>query len=201
MIQKRKAKNTPLNTIVYPDDLPVEESIIDLSPEDKIDPISGKELVCIGEDVVVRLAKKSSSYFLKKTVIKKYVVPGQSEAGIKTGAVPTRVIPRCAVDESILADVLVKKFCDHLPLYRQEEGYVREQIKISRQTLANYVIHCAEALKPLYDLLEIEVKKTGNIFVDETPVDILAPGTGKTKQGFMTTMVGGQSLNPPLRIY
>ena len=63
------------------------------------------------------------------------------------------------------------------------------------------MLKIGQALKPLYSLLEEEIKKSGNIFVDETPVDILAPGTGKTKQGYMTVMAEGKSVDPPLWIY
>ena len=76
----------------------------------------------------------------------------------------------------------------------------RSLVYISKQTLSSYVLKIGQALKPLYALLEEEIKKSGNIFVDETPVDILATGSGKTKQGYMTVMAGGKSLDPPLRI-
>jgi len=199
--EKRKAKNTPINTISYPEDLPVEEVILDLSAEKKIDPITGVPLICIGEDVTIKLGKKAASYFLKKIIRKKYATVGQPDEGIKTAELPDSIISRCAVDESVIADVITKKFCDHLPLYRQSEMMLRDQIKISRQTLCSYVVQCGKALKPLCDLLEKEIKASGNIFVDETPVDMLAPGTGKTTQGYMVVMAGGESLNPALRIY
>lgn len=199
--EKRKAKSTPINTLSFPDDLPTEEVIIDLPEGEKIDLVTGQPLICIGEDVTVKLGKKAASYFIKKIIRKKYAVPGQPEEGIKAADLPDSIISRCAVDESIMADVLTKKFCDHLPLYRQAEMMLRDHVKVSRQTLASYVKEAGRALKPLYDLLEIKIKESGNIFVDETPVDMLAPGTGKTVQGYMVSVVGGSSLDPPLRIY
>jgi len=78
---------------------------------------------------------------------------------------------------------------------------IREKISISKQTLSSYVLQAGRALKPIYDLLEKAVMLSGNIFTDETPVSILAPGTGKTNQGYMVSLVGGQSLDPPLRVY
>lgn len=199
--EKRKAKSTPINTISYPDDLPVETQVLDLSDEEKIDEKTGAPLVCIGEEISRKLAKKPASYFVKETIRKKYAVVGSPDEGILTPSLPDSIITRCAVDESILADILVKKFCDHLPLYRQVEMMVRDSIKISKQTLSSYVVQTGKALKPLYDLLKQEIKSSGNVFVDETPVDVLAPGTGKTDQGYMVTLVGGQSLNPALRVY
>lgn len=132
--EKRKAKSTLVNTISFPEDLPVEQHIIDLPDEEKYDP-SGNPLICIGEDVSRKLAKKPASYFIKEFIRKKYAVAGASEEGIRNGNLPDSIITRCAVDESVLADVLVKKFCDHLPLYRQVEMMLRDNIKISKQTL------------------------------------------------------------------
>lgn len=199
--EKRKAKSTPINTISFPDDLPVETQIIDLPEDQKVDPVTGLTLVCIGEEASRKLAMKAGSYFIKEIIRKKYAVPGKPDEGITTPDLPDTIIARCSVDESILADIITKKFCDHLPLYRQSEMMTRNQVYISRQTLAGYVLKIGKALTPLYDLLEQEIKESGNIFVDETPVDILAPGTGKTKQGYMTVMAGGASLDPPLKVY
>jgi transposase len=88
-----------------------------------------------------------------------------------------------------------------VPLYRQAEMLLRDKISVSRQTLGSYVLQAGKALKPLYDLLAEEIRKSGNIFVDETPIDMLAPGKGKTIQGYMTVMAGGESLNPALKVY
>ena len=144
---------------------------------------------------------KASSYFIKEIIRKKYAAAGTPDEGIKTPELPDSIIFRCSVDESIVADIITKKFCDHLPIYRQSEMMTRSLVYISKQTLSSYVLKIGEALTPIYDLLEEEIKKSGNIFIDETPVDILAPGTGKTKQGYMTVMAGGASQDPPLRIY
>lgn len=199
--EKRKAKSSPLNSISFPEDLPVEEVILDLPEEEKVDPITGKNLVCIGSDISKKLGKKPASYFIKQITRRKYALPGNPDEGIKMADLPDSIIGRSAVDESIIADILTKKFCDHLPLYRQAEMLLRDKISVSRQTLASYVVQAGKALKPLYDLLTEEIKKSGNIFVDETPIDMLAPGRGKTVQGYMTVMAGGQSLNPGLRVY
>lgn len=199
--EKRKAKSSPLNSISFPEDLPIEEFIIDLLEEEKVDPITGQNLVCIGSDISKKLGKKPASYFIKQIIRKKYASPGNPDEGVKMASLPDSIIQRSAVDESIIADILTKKFCDHLPLYRQAEMLLRDKISVSRQTLASYVLQAGKALKPLYDLLAEEIKKSGNIFVDETPIDMLTPGKGKTSQGYMAVMAGGKSLNPALRVY
>jgi transposase len=199
--KKRKSKSTLINTITYPDDLPVETQVLDLPEEEKIDKETGAPLVCIGEDTSKKLGFKTGSYFIKQIIRKKYALPQNPDIGIKTAELPDSVIPRCAVDESFLADVIVKKFCDHLPLYRQAEIRTRDEIYVSRQTLSSYITRIATTLKPLYLCLLEAVKASGNVFVDETPVDVLAPGKGKTNQGYMMVLLGGQSLDPALRVY
>lgn len=199
--QRKKPKSSDKNAISYPDDLPVEVTVLDLPEEEKVDPVTGRAFICIGEDITERLAKKPSSFFIKQVVRKKYAIPQDPDAGIKVADLPSAFMPRCSVDESVVADVLVQKYCDHLPLYRQVEILFRDGIEISKQTLSSYVIKAAEVLQPLYVLLEKEVKASGNLFIDETPVEVLAPGKGKTDTGYMVTMLGGRSLNPALRVY
>ena len=97
--------------------------------------------------------------------------------------------------------MLVKKFADHLPLYRQSEILSRQEIYISRQVLSQWTVKCGLALKPLYDKLKAEVLSSKNLFVDEVPVDMLKPGKGKVHQAYMWVVVGGQNSNPALRIY
>ncbi len=199
--EKRKAKSTPLNKITYPDELPVETTVIDLKEEEKVDTATGAPLVRIGEEVTKRLAVKPSQFFVKQIIRFKYAVQSNPDEGIKIAELPDTILNRPACDESLIADVVVKKFCDHLPLYRQSEMFTRQKIYISRQTLSGYVNKMGEALIPLYSLMQEAVFASGNIFVDETPVDELAPGKGKTNQGYVVTVAGGQSLDPPNRTY
>jgi transposase len=76
-----------------------------------------------------------------------------------------------------------------LPLYRQAEIMSRERINISRQILCQWTMRSSLALKPLYDLMITRILKSDNIFYDETPVSMLAPGRGKTKQAYMWVLV------------
>ena len=111
------------------------------------------------------------------------------------------MLERCQADESFLADLLTKKFCDHLPLYRQAEMLAREGIGISRQILCKWVVRAGLALKPLVDRMTSFLLSSGNVFVDESPVKMLQPGKGKTHQGFMWVLVGGKQANPVYRVY
>jgi transposase len=96
---------------------------------------------------------------------------------------PDLPIPRGMVDASILAHMVVAKFCDHIPLYRQAEIDARAGIEIDRSQRAEWLGHTAWLLTPLVEAVAAHVMGAGVIHADDTPVDVLAPGTGKTKTG------------------
>ncbi len=196
-----KAKRDGQDKISLPENLPVERQVIDLPEDEKKCPDTGDFLVQIGEEVTRKLACTPARFFIKEIVRPKYALPQKSEIGIKTAPLPESLLTRCQADESLLAEILVKKFADHIPLYRQSEMLAREGINISRQTLSNWVVRCGLALKPLYDEMTRHILQSGNVFIDETPIDMLDPGKGKTHQSYMWVLVGGQAADPPYRIY
>jgi transposase len=199
--ERKKRIPNGQDKITLPADLPVERQVLDIPEEAKICPETGIPLTKIGDEVTSKLAHKPGSYFIKQIVRPKYAHPQKSEEGIFTTPLPESLLTRCQADESLLADILVKKFCDHLPLYRQSEMMAREGIHISRQTLCQWVLRVGGALKPLYDEMLVQVLQSGNLFYDETPIDMLEPGKGKTHQAFMWVLVGGKAADPPYRIY
>ena len=89
----------------------------------------------------------------------------------------------------LLAHVLVAKYCDHLPLYRQSGIYAREGVDLERSTLADWVGHCSALLRPLVERLRQHVLTGEKLHADDTPVPVLAPGDGKTKTGRLWTYV------------
>jgi hypothetical protein len=89
----------------------------------------------------------------------------------------------------LLAHVLVSKYSDHLPLYRQAEIYEREGVDLDRSTLADWVGGCARMLRPLVDALSRYVFSPGKLHADDVPVPVLEPGRGKTKTGRLWTYV------------
>jgi hypothetical protein len=88
----------------------------------------------------------------------------------------------------LLAHIVVGKYCDHLPLYRQEQIYrQRHGVHLPRQSLTRWVELASDWLKPIYEQIRTGVMGGGYVQVDETPVDYLEPGNGKTKQGYLWT--------------
>ncbi len=92
-------------------------------------------------------------------------------------------------DLGLLAHVLVSKYADHLPLYRQSEIYAREGVDLDRSTLAGWVGATSELLAPLVEAVRDHVMSASKLHADDTPVPVLAPGNGKTKTGRLWTYV------------
>jgi transposase len=118
---------------------------------------------------------------------------------------PSLPIERGRPGPGLLAHVLVAKYADHLPLYRQSGIYAREGVELERSTLADWVGRSAALLDPLVAALRKEVMASGVLHGDDTPVPVLAPGLGKTKTGRLWAYVrderphGGQ--RPPAAAY
>ena len=102
---------------------------------------------------------------------------------------PDHAIARGRAGAGLLAHIVVSKFDDHLPLYRQAEIFAREGVSLETSTLSGWVGATAAALKPLVDALAANVFAGDTLYVDDTPVPVLAPGTGKTKTGRLWTYV------------
>ena len=102
---------------------------------------------------------------------------------------PSRPIERGLAGPGLLAHVIVSKFADHLPLYRQSEIYARQGVEISRSTLAGWVGAASDLLAPLVDAIQKHVLAGRKLHADDTPIPVLAPGNGKTKTGRLWTYV------------
>lgn len=199
--ERQKPNRDGKDKITLPENLPVERQIIDLPEEEKKCQETGETLVKIGEEVSRKLAHKPGSYYIKEIIRPKYAAPKNPDAGVMTAPLPESLLQRCMADESFLADILVKKFGDHLPLYRQCEILSREGIFITRQILCQWVIRVGKALKPLSDAMIFKILSSGNIFIDETPIKMQAPGKGKTQTAYMWVLSGGLAKDPPYRVY
>lgn len=102
---------------------------------------------------------------------------------------PSRPIARSFAGAGLLAHIMVAKYGDHLPLYRQQQIYAREGVELSGSTLGDWVGACHQLLRPLIDALHRYVFSAEKLHTDDTPIAVLAPGTGKTKQARLWTYV------------
>jgi transposase len=196
---RKKPNRDGKDAITLSPDLPVQTIIIDIPQEDKFCKETGKPLVQIGEEVSHKLAHTPGSYYIKEIIRPKYVNPENEENGVTTANLPDALLPKCRADESLLAEIITKKFADHLPLYRIAEIMKRDGVGISRKLLSQWVINSAMALKPIYKLMLEKVLRSENIYIDESPVKLQE--VGKCKQAYMWVVVGGNESDPPYRIY
>lgn len=150
-------------------------------------PECGGAMRALGEDVAEVLEYVPSRFKVIRHVRPKLTC-SQCEKIVQAAA-PVRPIARGMAGSALLAHVLVSKYCDHLPLYRQSQIFAREGIDLDRSTLADWVGGAHALLDPLLQVLEKYVMSAGKLHADDTPVPVLSPGTGKTKLGRLWTYV------------
>ncbi len=141
----------------------------------------GGTLRLLGEDVTEVLDYVPASFRVTRHVRPKFSC--RSCETITQAPAPSLPIRRGRAGAGLLAHVLVAKFCDHLPLYRQSEIYAREGVELERSTLADWVGQASALMRPLVAALERHVLAADRLHADDTPVPVLAPGTGKTSTG------------------
>jgi len=156
-------------------------------PKESACPDCGGRLRQLGEDVSEMLEYAPASFFVIRHVRPK--LSCRKCDHIVQAAAPSRPIERGIAGPGLLAHVLVSKYADHLPLYRQAEMYARQDIELERSTLADWVGGSSQLLEPLIEVLRRYVTASGKLHADDTPVPVLAPGNGKTKTGRLWTYV------------
>ncbi len=176
---KPREKQQPRRQALPPE-LP--RTVINHEPDNKRCPC-GCQLKRIGEDVSEKLDYTPGEFTVERHVRGKWVC-GDCETLIQA-PVPAQVIDKGVPTAGLLAHVLVAKFGDHLPLYRQESIFGRAGYAIPRSTLAEWVGRCGVALQPLVDALREELIQQPILHADETPVPMLAPGKKKTHQAYV----------------
>lgn len=144
-------------------------------------PACGGSLRPLGEDVTEVLDWVPGRFRVQRHVRPKCSC--RACEAIAQAPAPALPIRRGRATAGLLAHVLVAKYADHLPLYRQCAIYAREGVDLERSTLADWVGQCAALLRPLVDALERHVMAGTVLHADDTPVPVLAPGTGKTRTG------------------
>jgi len=143
----------------------------------------GTERHVIGEDVSERLDIIPAQFRVIVTRRPKYACRS-CEGRIAQAPAPAHIIAGGMPTEATLAHVLVSKYADHLPLYRQDQIYSRQGIDLDRSTLAAWVGKSAFELTPVYDALMADLKRATKLFMDETPAPVLSPGRKRTKTGY-----------------
>ena len=158
----------------------------------------------IGEDRSQRLDVIPAQYQVIVTRRPKYACRRCQEAVVQAPA-PARLIEGGLPTEQMVAHVVVAKYADHCPLYRQAQILARQGIAIDRATLAFWVGYAAAEIKPLWRLMREELLRSTKLFVDETTAPVLDPGRGRTKTGYLWVLARDdrpwQGDAPPAVVY
>ncbi|MEI6715942.1 MAG: IS66 family transposase [Verrucomicrobiota bacterium] len=167
-----------------PENLPVVEDV--LVPEVvQAEPSRWRK---IGEEVSEQIDFEPAKFFRRRLVRPKYVHRSEVDAVPVVAALPPVLQERCIAAPGLIAQILVSKYADHMPLYRQESIYEsRHGVSLPRQSMARWVGLAADWLRPIYDEIRNGVFEKGYVQVDETPIRYLDPGRGKTGQGYLWT--------------
>src|SRR5216683_1998503 len=169
-----------INRGALPAHLPRIEIVIDT--DDKTCPCCKGELHRIGEDKSERLDIVPAQFRVLVTRRPKYACR-TCEDGVVQAPAPARLIEGGLPTEATIAQVLVSKYADHLPLYRQAQIYARQGVNLDRSTLADWVGRAAFLLRPVHERLLDRLKASSKLFADETTAPVLDPGRGRTKTG------------------
>src|SRR5882757_32056 len=175
-----RARKRRSNRGALPAHLPRVEIVVDI--DDKTCPCCQGELHRIGEDKSERLDLVPAQFRILITRRPKYACRS-CEDGVMQAPAPARLIEGGLPTEATVAQVLVSKYADHLPLYRQAQIYARQGVNLDRSTLADWVGHAAWHLRPLHQRLLDKLKQRPKLFADETTLPVLDPGRGRTKTG------------------
>src|SRR5579871_5365893 len=162
-----------------PDHLPREEVKHDIDAS--VCPACSGSLHAVGETVSEMLDWVPAQFRVLRIRRPKYGCRACDT--IHQAAAPERLIAKGMATPGLVAHVLVSKYCDHTPLYRQSQIFARHGVELDRSTLANWVGGACWWLEPLHALLASHLRASTKIFADDTPIPVLDPGRGRTKTG------------------
>jgi transposase len=172
---------------VIPDHLPRTPVLHDVPPAERVCDC-GREKARIGEDVTEQLEYEPGKLFVFRHIYPKYACSCCKD-GVTSAEPVANPIARCLAGPGLLAYVMVSKFSDHLPLYRQQDVLVRHGIFLARSTLCGWMAQCAERLRPLVELMRQRVVQSDVINADETPVRVLDRTRNTTRKGQFWTYI------------
>jgi transposase len=124
----------------------------------------------IGEEITEELEYKSAEIFVKKTIRPKYALP--SGDGVIIAPAVERALPKCIASPSLIANLMIEKFVDHLPIYRQVDRFKRLGVELNESTIGGWFKSVHRLLNPLYDALKKEVLQSHYLQVDETTIKV-----------------------------
>ena len=176
------------------EDLPRERVVIDLSEDDRKCGCCGEAMQQIGEEISERIDYTPAVVRVIETVRPKYACKQHEEAGVLTAEPPIHPIKKGMATAGLLSQVLVSKYKDHLPLYRQSRIFARHGAEIPESTLCDWVRQAAEMLQPVVSAMRTSVLESEVVQTDDTPVLVLDPKHHQgRRRGFLWAYVGDRA--------
>ena len=179
--ERKPASERRRNRGALPAHLERIEQVIDIT--DRACPCCRREMHRIGEDRAERLDVVPAQLRVRVTIRPRYACRRCEEAGVHQAPAPARIVAGGLPTEALLAHVLVSKYGDGLPLYRQCQILARGGIHLDRATLCDWVRQACWWLRPLHEMVLAHVVGHTRVFADDTPLPTLAPGRGRTRDG------------------
>ena len=137
----------------------------------------------IGDEITEILEYAPGELFVKKYIRPKYALPQNS--GVLVGELPVRPLEKAMAGEGLLAQIIIDKYVDHLPLHRQMQRFERSGVKLAYSTITDWVSNTCQLITPLFESLKAEVLKAGYLHADETPIKVMSKEKkGETHRGF-----------------
>jgi len=137
----------------------------------------------MGEEITEVLEYEPGELYVKQYKRIKYAKPGNS--GVLIGELPARPIAKAMAGEGLLAQIIIDKYVDHLPLYRQMQRFERTGVKLSYSTLTDWVSSTCKLITPLFEALKAEVLRSKYLHADETPIKVMSKEkSGETHRGY-----------------
>jgi transposase len=193
---KSHARKKPGRKKGLPPYLPVTTVEYDITEEEKTCSC-GCTLTQIGNEPYDQLEIIPAQIFILRNIKKKYACKG-CELNMKLAKMPPQPIPKSIVGPGLLSYIIISKYEDHLPLYRQEKIFNRFDIDISRSSLSTWVIKAATLLEPLYDLMSKDLFNCDTAFADETVIQVLKElDRAPEKKSYVWLFIGGDPLKRP----
>jgi transposase len=194
--RKRQAcasrKGKPHKHRLIPPELPRVAHVHDLPENERICPGCRNVMGEIGRDVSEQLECEHAKFYAIQDIRIKYGC-GDCKEKVAVADPPVKPIAKGLAGPGLLAQILVGKYADHLPLYRQEAIYRRHGIHLPRSTMCGWVGQCVDLLRPVYEAMNKDVLASKVIKTDDTPVRMLEPGRGETRKTRLWVYVGDET--------
>jgi transposase len=176
--EKKKSAQKGRQLLASCSHLPVEEKIIEPEHDDTD--------IHIGDEITEKLAKQPGKLYIKRIIRRKYKKAGQDV--IITPPLEEEAIPKCEADVSLLADVVVSKFVDHIPEYRQQQIYKRQGVVIPPSTMNGWVHQLSPYMKLMSEYIKAQILQSKYIQQDESTIKVMDGKKQATHTGYMWVM-------------